>query len=446
MIDSIKKKLSNCFDLVENSCSFQGKQQRMLYLSSLTSQVSINEIISGFLFSKDCDQFYLFNGSLTEVNDEQQAITFLLSGQCLIFMDERCLALETRQYPTRSVHEPSIEKSIRGSSDSFNENILINIALIRRRIKDEHLCVELTKKGTLSKTDISIVYMSDRVDFQVLNDFKNRLEANQDLEINNERNLVEVLYGKTLNPYPHVRYTERPDITSIHLMQSSIAILVDNMPSAILLPTTFFEQIQQIEEYTQTPLIAFMTRLIRNAGILASLYLLPFTLMLILEEKPIFFDINMEIKPVHFAIQILFAELVIEWVRQSLIYSPMILSSIMGFIVVFVLGDFGIEIGAYTKEILIFTAMCNLGNFLTPSYEVSLANKFFRIFITILTLLFSLEGFCIGVVIHFMILLNTKTIKYPYLYPLIPFSWKEMKRIMFDTSIYTTTHSKNKAS
>ena len=141
--------------------------------------------------------------------------------------------------------------------------------------------------------------------------------------------------------------------------------------------------------------------------------------------------------PFLFSFQILFAELVVEWIRQSLIYSPLILSSMMGFIVVFVLGDFGIELGAYTKEILLFVAMCNLGNYLTPTYEISLANKFVRILLTIVTLFFGVSGFAIGLLLHFLLLIKTKTIKYPYLYPLVPFSWREMKRILFDTSIYT---------
>ena len=109
----------------------------------------------------------------------------------------------------------------------------------------------------------------------------------------------------------------------------------------------------------------------------------------------------------------------------------------MGFLVVFVLGDFGIEMGAYTKEILLLVALSNLANFLTPSYEIALANKIVRIFISILTLLFSVMGFCVGVLIHFLLLLNTNTLIYPYLYPLYPIDLKEIKRLLFDTNIYT---------
>ena len=107
----------------------------------------------------------------------------------------------------------------------------------------------------------------------------------------------------------------------------------------------------------------------------------------------------------------------------------------MSFIAVFVLGDMAIELGAYTKEILIMVALCNIGNLLTPSYELSLANKVFRIFIGALALFFGQTGFCFGVFLHIVVLMSTKTIKFPYLYPLIPFSYKECSRILFGSPI-----------
>ena len=102
------------------------------------------------------------------------------------------------------------------------------------------------------------MYIEDLVDVDVLDDFTSRLSLLDDAEILNERNLVEELYGKTLNPYPHVRYSERPDVCATHLLQGYLLVFVDNSPSIIILPTTFFEQIKQVEEYTQTTLVAFL--------------------------------------------------------------------------------------------------------------------------------------------------------------------------------------------
>lgn len=434
MIEQLKALES--FDLVKHEVQLQNKTITMMFLSSLTSSENIISIIEGFLLS-EYQKLCFFNGSSTLVSSFEQAEFLLLSGQCLVFIDEEVYALETRHYPIRSISSPNIEKSIRGSHDSFSENILNNVGLIRRRIRNGHLSIELNQEGTLTKNDIAICYMKNKVDVQILNDLKRRLQENSTIEINNERNLVEVLYGKTLNPYPHVRYSERPDICAIHLLQGSIVLLVDNMPSSMILPTTLFEQVQQIEEYTQTPLVAFFTRIIRLTGIFISVYLLPFILICMLTKRPFIHEITQATQPVFIAFQILICELIIEWIRQSFLYAPNLINSMMGFLVVFVLGDFGIEMGAYTKEILLLVALSNLGNFLTPSYEVALANKCMRIMMTILVLLFHMVGFIIGILLHFFLLIQTKTFKYPYLYPLFPFDCKEMKRILLDTNIYS---------
>lgn len=438
---SIRQKLSASFDVSFTTYELHGRTISMIFLSSLSAQSAVNALIQGFTQSPKEDPLTFFNGSVSALLDEQAAITQILSGQCVVLLDHdpAYYSVETRGYPTRSVHAPENEKSIRGSNDAFVENIIQNVGLIRRRIRDERLVVELDKEGKLTKTDLALVYMRGIVDQDVLDDFKHRLQANSQVEIYNDRNLVEALYGKTLNPYPHVRYTECPDLCALHLLQGSLVVLVDTIPSAILLPTTFFEQIQQAEEYTQTPLLAFCTRLSRYIGIFLSIYLMPLWIALRVSENPTMLNLPVQgVHPFEFGFQILFAELVVEWIRQSLIHAPNMLSGIMGFLVVFVLGDFGIEFGAYTKEILIMIAISNLGNFLTPGYEISLANKFSRICLNLMTLFFKIPGFCIGIIAHFLLLLSTDTIKYPYLYPLIPFSFKEMRRLLFGSLIHST--------
>lgn len=435
MIEQLRKLES--FDIVKHEVILNHQNVFMMFLSSLTSTISITSIIEGFLFSENQDPLCFFNGSSEKIEDYSKAVFLLMSGQCLVCIQDEVYALETRAYPNRGIENPNIEKSIRGSHDSFSENILFNVGLIRRRIRSENLRIELTQEGQMTQNDIAICYMKDKADQNLLKDIQKRMAINQSIEINNERNLIEVLYGKTLNPYPHVRYSERPDICAIHLLQGNIIMLVDNMPSAIILPTTFFEQLSQIEEYTQTPIVSFFTRIIRYLGVFMSIYLLPFIIVCMLSPHS-FLQLPFENRNIGFiAFQVLICELLIEWIRQSFLYAPNLINSMMGFLVVFVLGDFGIEMGAYTKEILLLVALSNLGNFLTPSYEVALANKIMRIMLTMFSLAFQVSGFCIGLLIHFLLLLTTRTFKLPYLYPLFPFDIKELKRMIFDTNIYT---------
>lgn len=429
----MKAQLASSFDVVYRSITIEGKHAYLIFLSSLSDPSLLSDLVEGFVITASNGLAITFYpGAVTTVYDRQEALVNMLSGQCLVLLEESeaYYCIETRSYPSRQNGEPSVEKSVRGAHDGFVENIIFNVGLIRRRIRDPQLCVKIAKKGSKTKTDIAYLYLEKLVDVDVLEDFEHRLRDMKECEIINERNLCEALYGKTWNPYPHVRYSERPDICAIHLLQGYVIVLCDNSPSAMILPTTFFEQTKQMEEYTQTTLVALFTRMLRLIGIAFSLYLLPLWIALVVDQNPTMLQLPMhDIRLYEFGFQIIFADVVVEWLRQSLIHTPTVLSGIMSFVAVFVLGDMAVELGAYTKEILIMIALCNIGNLLTPSYELSLANKLFRILIGLCALCFGTSGFCFAVLVHISILLSTKTIKYPYLYPFIPFSWKEFKRI-----------------
>lgn len=436
----LQKDLANSFDVVYRHVAIQEKQCVLVFLSSLTDSALISNIVESIVITAKSEVALTFYpGSVEAKEDLHKAITSMLSGQCIVLVEgsKQAYCVETRRYPSRTTAEPSVEKSVRGAHDGFVENIILNVGLLRRRIRDPKLRVVLNKEGVKTRTDIAYVYIEHLVDPDILTDFEHRLLTLDETEILSERNLCEELYGKTLNPYPHVRYSERPDICAIHLLQGYLIVLVDNSPSAMILPTTFFEQTKQIEEYTQTTLIATFTRVIRLIGIVFSLYLLPLWIALVVDHNPTMLQLPImeEVHLLEFGFQVIFADIVVEWIRQSLIHTPSILSSIMSFIAVFVLGDMAVGFGVYTNEILIMIALVNIGNMLTPSYELSLANKAFRIMIGAFALCFGQFGFCLGVFIHVLVLLSTKTIKYPYLYPIIPFSYKELKKILFGAPI-----------
>lgn len=436
---ALKQDLSSSFDIVYRHVQIEKREAWLIFLSSLSDSKLIAALVEGFVITASNDLHITFYpGAIDKVKDQKKAVIAMLSGQCLVLVDgsELFYCVETRNYPARSTAEPSVEKSVRGAHDGFVENVILNVGLIRRRIRDPRLQVVMHKEGVKTRTDVAYLYIDGVVDVDVLQDFESRMRQLPEEEILSERNLVEGLYGKTLNPYPHVRYCERPDICAIHLLQGYLVAMVDNAPTAIILPTTFFEQTKQIEEYTQTTMVATFTRIVRLLGIFFSLYLLPLWIALIMDQNPTLLALPLrEVKVFQFGFQILLADIVVEWIRQSLIHTPTILSSIMSFIAVFVLGDMAIELGAYTKEVLIMVALVNIGNLLTPGYELSLANKVFRIFIGTLALFFGMSGFCIGVLLHVVVLLSTKTVKFPYLYPWIPFSYKECKRILFGAPI-----------
>lgn len=427
----LKEQLNDSFDIVERVIANKEKKAYIFFLSSLSDNQLMEALCEGLTRSLWMEKpFAIFPCAMEKCKDIQIAIDALFSGQSVVIMDDTYYLVETRSYPSRNSAEPMNEQSIRGAHDGFVENIIFNVGLIRRRIRDPRLRIEIKKIGSIGRRDIVYAYLEGSVNKTVLADFKRRLNQHERVDCINEHDFIALLYDKTMNPYPHVRYSERPDICSLHLLQGYMVVLVDNCPCGMILPTTFFELLSQMEEFTQTLFTANFTRILRLCAVLFSIYLLPLWCALLIDRNPTLLNLPMlDIHLYEFAFQVLFADIVIEWLRQALIHTPSLLSGIMSLIAVFVLGEMAIEQGAYTQEILIMIALVNIGNALTPGYELAMANKISRILLVILSLCAGQLGFLIGVLIHLYVLIHAGS-TIPYLYPLLPFSFRECVRIL----------------
>lgn len=417
------KQNCRCYDLTIRSVVVNEETYFLLFLGGITTSGSVQPVIQGLATA--LDQLIFLNASVSSVSSLEEAYATMLQGQTIIFKLDvpLCFAADTRALPGRTTSEPTVEKSIRGSRDGFVELLMVNLGLIRKRIKAFDLCIEHKTYGSHSKTDVALFYLDTLVQRDVLDDVKTRLNRiSSNVNLQSERELADLMYHQWYNPYPHVRFTERPDLVCIHLLQGQIAILVDHCPTAILLPATLFQCTSQIEEVTQPMLVSMMLRSLRAIGLIVSVFLLPVWICTLEFEsfKELFF----------FVLQVMAVDGIIEWVRLSLIHSPSILSSMLGMIAVFILGETAVNFGAYTQEMLILTAICNVGNFVTSSYELSMANKLTRFFLVICTLFYQKAGLAIGCFAVFLMLLTTDTGPVGYLYPLIPFDVQECLRIL----------------
>lgn len=433
-----QNKINGGFDISYREINVSNQEYFLCFLNSLSNSQQMGELVKGLYQGMPLlHVFAMYCASSVKCTSFDQAITSILSGQCLLLNNDDMYLIEVRNYPNQPSNEASNEQSIRGSHDSFVENIILNVGLLRRRLRDPNLRVKLHQEGSKSRTDIAYLYIDGIVDQELLENFEQRLKKLNSVEVIYERTLCDALYGKSWNPYPSVRYCERPDICSIHLLQGYIIVLVDNSFTALILPTTFFELTKQIEEYTQTSLVALFIRIVRLLAIVLSIYLLPFWILIEMMKEPTVFNLPiLEIgKPAYLLFQILFVELLVEWIRLSYIHTPKAISGVMGFLFIFLLGESAIKLNLYTEVILVLVVLCNICNFVTPNYELSLANKCFRFLFVIMTAIWGLAGFSIALLIHFCTLMYTRNEHQGYLYPLIPFDFKEVKRLLLGSPI-----------
>ena len=222
-----------------------------------------------------------------------------------------------------------------------------------------------------------------------------------------------------------------------HLLKGHIAIIVDTSSSVIITPTTFFEHTKHVEEYRQVPSVGTFIRLLRYFAILISVFLVPLWMLTLNNDN---FTSNIFVKlsnesPIPVLVQIIIVELVIELLRIATIHTPNHLSSAMGLIATLILGQMAVEIGLFQSEILLYCSISSIGGFATPSYELSLANKLVKLGLILLVGFFGSVGFIVGFTLLIVLLGAIKTYGVPYLYPLIPFDYKEFLKVIFRPSI-----------
>lgn len=378
------------------------------------------------------------------LTDDAQIIVQTLSGVPCLFVDgyDKCFAIDCRTYPARSVAEPDKDKVLRGSRDGFVETLVFNTALIRRRIRDPQMTVEIMQAGSKSHTDIALCYMEGRVDVSLLSTIKKRIETLQvDALTMNQESLAECIYPhKWFNPFPKFRFSERPDTAAASILEGSLVILVDNSPAAMILPSSIFDMIEEADDYYFPPLTGTYLRLSRMAVSLLTLFLTPVWLLLMQNTGwiPDWLEFIQLSDEIHVALifQLLILEFAIDGLRLAAVNTPSMLTTPLSVIAGIVLGEYAVSSGWFNSETMLYMAFVTIANYSQASFELGYALKFMRVLLLILTSLFNLWGFIAGTVFCLAALISNRTIAgKSYIYPLIPFRFSELKKRVFRTRL-----------
>ena len=444
--------LNTSFDLGVRKLTILDFQVNMYYLNGLCDTNYITQILKNVSLINDSEVNHIkfkeilenriVNQSVQKIRTLDEVVDQVLSGLIVFLMEgsDYGLVVDVRSYPGRQPQEPDTEKIVRGARDGFVENIIVNTGLIRRRIRDERLRYEMMKIGERSKTDVCLAYVKDVADPGLVKTIKKELDT---IKVDGitmaDKTIEEFLVKQGYNPYPLVRYTERPDVAANHLLEGHVLIIVDTSPSVIITPTTFFHHVQHAEEYRQAPAVGTFLRWVRFLGIIASIFLLPLWFLFVLEpsllpENIAFIGPNEE-KNIPIVIQIFLADFGIEFLRMAAIHTPTSLSTAMGLIAAALIGQIAIDVGLFVPEVILYVAVAAIGTFATPSYELSVANKMARLILLIAVAAFKLEGFVIGCTLFIILLARIKSLNTPYLWPFLPFNAKALWQIIIRTSV-----------
>lgn len=448
-IEIIKSKLNvdKSFDLINRNIIIGGRKTALFFIDGFIKDDIMEKIMESFfkITPEQMDEMATAKGfsasivpyvEVDTLKDIDQIIATVLAGPTVMIVDgfDEAIIMDLRTYPARTYGEPEKEKVTRGSKDGFLETIVFNTALIRRRIRDPRLTFEMMSVGTRSKTDVAIGYIEGLEDKSLLDKIKVGIENLRiDSLTMNMESLVEALIKyKFYNPFPKVRSTERPDVAAAQILEGNIVIIVDNSPDVMILPSSFFDFVQEIQDFYYPPIIGTYLRIIRNFVAMLTLLLTPTWLLVMQYADRLPPSLKVltvaEMNSVPLVIQFLLLEFAIDGLKMSSLNTPGALGSTLGIIGGLVLGDFAIKSGWFVPDTILYMAVIAVGSFTQPSIELGYAIKFCRMLLLILTALFSYWGYFGGIILVVIIIASNKTLTgRGYLYPLIPFDWNAVK-------------------
>lgn len=448
--------IDKSFDLLYRVVTIGGKKACFYFIDGFCKDEVMEKILE-FLYKIKAEEMpptahdflkeKLPYGEIDLVRTENDFLQRVLSGVPVLLIDgySEMLATDFRTYPARSVDEPEKDKVMRGSRDGFVETVVFNTALIRRRIRSPELIMEMHTVGKSSRTDVVIAYMGNRVEPEMLENIRQRIDAIQiDSLSMNQQSLAECLYQhKWYNPFPKFKFSERPDTTAASILEGSIAVLVDNSPSAMILPTSVFDIVEDADDYYFPPITGTYLRLSRMVIDVMAVIMTPVFLLLIMHPEWLpdwlkFIQINDPIN-VPIFMQMLILEFAIDGLKLASVNTPNMLSTPLSVVAGIILGDYTVSSGWFNSEIMLYMAFVAVANYTQVSLELGFALKFMRIIIICLTAAFGLWGLLGGVALVLVLIATNRTISgKSYIYPILPFNAKQFLRRFFRVSLPTS--------
>ncbi len=456
-LGNIQHQLGNSSDIIIREIRI-GKDESInagiIYTDGLTDTTSLQQFIMKALmtdFSKAKEKeklvpqqnliellkdMALAVGEIKNVTDFDTLYVSLLSGDTIFLVDgfDQGLIVGNKKWEERGVTEPTSQTVVRGPREGFSENLRINTALVRRKIKDPNLWMETKVIGTSTKTDVAIMYINGIVNEKIVKEVKERLDRIQIDGILESGNIEELIQDSTVSPFPTILNTERPDVVAAALLDGRIALIIDGTPFVLIVPALFVQFFQSPEDYYHRAYISSLIRLLRffsyGIALLApSLFIALTTFHLEMIPTALLINLAAQREGVPFPafVEALIMEITFEILREAGARMPRSIGPTMSIVGAFVIGTAAVEAGMITSTIVIVVSITAISSFVSPSYDIAIAVRMLRFLMMGLAASFGLFGIALGLFSIVLHLCSLRSFGIPYMSPLAPFNLADQK-------------------
>lgn len=436
-ITFIKNTFSCSDDLIIKELNVRNNRGILVFLNTMTDSDKIqNNILSPVLEANGDKLESLLKSKFLKSNNLIKAKEELLNGSCIILFerDQEFYRLEVAISKDRAVIEPNNEQVIQGSHEGFIENLLINLHLIRKSVRTSDLVMEHLSVGENIQSKLTMVYMKDLANKEIIKEFKRRVDYISMDHIPSIGSLQELIEDSTWSPFPQILSTERVDRVIGHLNEGRVAILMEGSPSCLLIPVTFFAFFHSPDDYNSRWMIGTFIRSMRLMSIaiavnLPAIYIAVIGFHFEVLPDDLVLPVVSSIRNIPFPplIEALVMELTIELIREAGVRLPARIGQTIGIVGGLVIGDAVVRAGLVSNTMIVVVAITAVAAYSIPSTEMSDAVRFLRFPLMILASTFGFVGIVFGFMFTLAHLCRLESFGTPYFAPWAPFRLKDIK-------------------
>ncbi|TDT51944.1 spore germination protein [Fonticella tunisiensis] len=402
----------------------------------MKSLMSLNRDISKGNAATIVKESALSVANIKEAKTVEDSIDAILSGYALLLIDGSDIALKVSApgWKSRSVSEPATETVVRGPKEGFVETLRTNIALIRRKIKNPNLKLEIIEIGKQTHTEVCIAYIKDLVEDKIVEEVRRRLSKIETDSILESGYIESLIEDAPLSIFPTIGNSEKPDIVSAKILEGRVAILVDGTPFVLTVPYLFVEAFQNSEDYYSRPFYATFIRLLRWLSFFISIYLpamyvavttfhqelLPPALLTTIASAQ-------EGTPFPTFVEALMMQIIYEILREAGVRLPKSVGQAVSIVGALVIGEAAVSAGLIGAPMVVIVALTAISSFVIPPMDniISLT----RLMLLILAGISGWFGIMLGTAGIITHICSLRSFGIPYTSSIAPLNISDMKDV-----------------
>lgn len=409
--------LRDCEDIKKRTVSVGGRSALLLYLEPLADGELLEKSVIKPLMSiqspgelsADIIKDSLITTVGIKISDDAKAsIDSLMAGESLLLLDgiPDVFLINAKKFPRRAIEEAKGEGIIRGPHDAFNETLLDNLALIRRRTADPNVKIKFLHIGVRTKTRVAVVYVSNLVKDGLVEELERRLRHIVIDKIVVSHTIEEFIIEQPWSPFPQVLSTERPEKIIAAIYEGRAAVIVDNTPHALTVPCTISLLMQGTEDYAIHPLATTLVRFTRYLSALIAIFL-PSIYIGIVSFHPGILPTNLAITvaqlrastPFPSLLEAFIMEGLLEIFQEAVVRLPNKLSGAAAVVGAFVIGTTVVQAGLINPLLVVVMSVTAIASYSMVSYNLSVTLRLLRVPTLIVSSILGLYGMVLAVVV-----------------------------------------------